>query len=284
MPVNEQPQFTGEPKLTGEPQLTVFTPTYNRAYILPKCYESMMRQTCQDFIWLVIDDGSADQTPALLERWQREPHGFRLEYIRQENQGMHGAHNTAYANITTELNTCIDSDDAMPEDAVETILRFWNESARDDSVSGFLALDCYTDGRIVGTEFPEDVRRARYYDYYNKYGVRGDKKFILRTDVARRYPYPVFPGERYIGLNLKYLKLDLDYELLCLNHPVCVVEYLPDGSSRNMLRQYWRSPRGFLHYRLALMRLPFAGPGFRLRQALHIPLEAAFWVLRRIFA
>jgi glycosyltransferase involved in cell wall biosynthesis len=244
----------------------------------------MRRQTCQDFIWLVVDDGSADETPALLAQWQQEPHGFRLEYIRQANQGMHGAHNTAYANIRTELNTCIDSDDAMPEDAVESILRFWNETPRDDSVSGFLALDCYEDGGIVGTPFPAGVQRARYYDYYNKHGVRGDKKFILRTDLAQRYPYPLFPGERYIGLNLKYLKLDLDYTLLCLNKPVCIVEYLPDGSSHNMLRQYWRNPRGFLHYRRELLHLPFVGTGFRLRQALHIPLEAALFVLRRLFA
>ena len=265
------------------PQLTVFTPTYNRAALLTRCYASMCGQSCQDFIWLVIDDGSGDETPALLARWQAEPHDFALEYIVQENQGMHGAHNTAYENIRTELNTCIDSDDQMPEQAVETILRFWSGREKDSHVAGFLGLDVELgSGRVIGTPFPEGVTRARYYDYYHRLGLRGDKKFVLRSDISRLYPYPLFPGERYIGLNLKYLQLDQDYELLCLNEPLVVVEYQPDGSSRNMLRQYWRNPRGFLHYRRALMRLPFAEPRFKLRQAAHIPLEAAFWLLRKL--
>ncbi|MDR2525376.1 MAG: glycosyltransferase family 2 protein [Oscillospiraceae bacterium] len=265
---------------SDKPQLTVFTPTYNRAYILPRCYASMCRQTCQDFIWLVIDDGSADETLALLAQWQQEPHGFRLEYIHQENQGMHGAHNTAYGNIRTELNTCIDSDDYMPDDAVENILQFWNEAPRDPKLAGFLALDCYGTGELVGTPFPQTVTKARYYDYYHTFGVTGDKKFILRSELSRLYPYPRFPQERYVGLALKYYQLDLDYELLCLNKPVCVVEYLPDGSSRNMLRQYWRNPRGFLHFRFTLLRLPYAGLRFKLRQALHILPESLMYLLR----
>jgi glycosyltransferase involved in cell wall biosynthesis len=264
-------------------QLTVFTPTFNRAYILPRCYASMCRQSCQDFVWLVVDDGSADGTKELVAQWQREAHGFRLDYVYQENQGMHGAHNTAYARIKTELNTCIDSDDYMPDDAVEQILRFWNGSEKDESVAGFLGLDVTRDGEVIGSLLPEEIPQARYYDYYNRYGVRGDKKFVLRSDCARRFPYPLFPGERYLGLNLKYLKLDQDFTLLRLNRPLCVVEYLPDGSSRNMLRQYWRNPRGFLHYRKELLRLPFASAKFKLRQAAHLPLEAAIWLLRRIF-
>ena len=79
--------------------LTVFTPTYNRAYILPQCYEAMKRQTEQDFVWLVVDDGSSDGTEELVKGWMQEEHGFTLRYVRQENKGMHGAHNLAYENI-----------------------------------------------------------------------------------------------------------------------------------------------------------------------------------------
>ena len=95
-------------------KLTVFTPTYNRAYCLGNCYESLVRQTCQDFIWLIIDDGSSDHTKELVEDWKKE-NKIEIKYVWQENTGMHGAHNTAYEIIETELNVCIDSDDYMPD-------------------------------------------------------------------------------------------------------------------------------------------------------------------------
>lgn len=98
--------------------LTIFTPTYNRAYCLTNCYESLKRQTCKSFIWLIIDDGSNDNTKELVDSWIAEKH-IKIMYHWQRNQGMHGAHNTAYEMIETELNVCIDSDDYMPDDAVE---------------------------------------------------------------------------------------------------------------------------------------------------------------------
>ena len=251
------------------PLLTVFTPTYNRAYILPQCYRSMCRQTCKDFVWLVVDDGSTDGTRELVESWMREDNGFVLRYVYQENQGMHGAHNLAYANIDTELNTCIDSDDYMPDDAVEKITEFWRTCTRDDSIAGFLALDVDKDGKVIGTRLPENVTRATSYEVYYKYGVRGDKKFILRSDLTRLHPYPVFEGEKYVNLATKYSLLDKDYSLLLLNEPVCVVEYMPDGSSLNMIRQYFRNPRGFAYSRRLCMQLPYAGFRFRFVQATH---------------
>ncbi len=251
------------------PLLTVFTPTYNRAYILPQCYESMKRQTCKDFVWLIVDDGSADNTRELVESWQKEDNGFVLRYVYQENAGMHGAHNLAYENIDTELNTCIDSDDYMPDDAVEKIISFWQSSEKDDGVSGFLALDAYKNGEIIGTRFPKNVRRATYYDYYYKYGVKGDKKFILRTELTKANPYPVFEGEKYVNLATKYSLLDINYTLLNMNEVVCIVEYLDDGSSKNMFRQYLKNPRGFAYSRKLCMQLPFAGFKFRFNQAAH---------------
>jgi len=104
--------------------LTIFTPAYNRAHTIGRTYESLCRQTLQDFEWLVVDDGSSDNTRELVEGWIAEGR-IPIRYIYQENQGMHGAHNTAYRNITTPLNTCVDSDDWMPDDAVEKIVSFW---------------------------------------------------------------------------------------------------------------------------------------------------------------
>ena len=96
--------------------LTVFTPTYNRAHTLPRTYASLKNQDSFCFEWLIIDDGSTDNTRELVESWIAE-NKIPIRYHYQENQGMHGAHNTAYRLINTELNTCIDSDDYMPDDA-----------------------------------------------------------------------------------------------------------------------------------------------------------------------
>lgn len=227
--------------------LTIFTPAYNRAHTIGRTYESLLRQTCKDFEWLVIDDGSTDNTGELVKSWIKD-NKIPIRYIRQENQGMHGAHNTAYRNISTELNTCIDSDDFMPDDAVEKIVGFWKRYGS-DRYAGIVGLDRTEDGRIIGTQFPESLKATTLQGYY-AHGGSGDKKLVYRTEVINRYPeYPLFEGERYVGLAYKYMLIDKDYRLLTLNEPLVTVEYQPDGSSYNMYRQYWNNPKGFSFFR-----------------------------------
>lgn len=228
--------------------LTVFTPAYNRAHTIGRTYESLCRQTCQDFEWLVVDDGSQDNTKELVEGWIKE-NKISIRYIYQQNQGMHGAHNTAYANIQTELNTCIDSDDYMPDNAVEKIVTFWKEHGS-DKYAGILALDQEeSTGKIIGTKFPEEMKESTLQGFYAA-GGKGDKKLVYRTDVINQYPpYPLFEGERYVGLAYKYMLIDQDYKLLTMNEPLVIVEYQADGSSYNMFKQYWRNPKGFAFFR-----------------------------------
>lgn len=233
--------------------LTIFTPAYNRAHTLSRTYESLLRQTCDDFEWLIVDDGSKDSTKALVEGWIQEGK-ISIWYIYQQNQGMHGAHNTAYRNIHTELNTCIDSDDYMPDNAVETIINFWKAHGS-DKYAGIIGLDCTENGNIIGTSFPEGMTETTLNAFYAK-GGKGDKKLVYRTDVIKQYPeYPIFEGEKYVSLGYKYLLIDQDYPLLTLNKPLVVVEYQQDGSSMNMYRQYWNNPKGFAFIRKVDMKL-----------------------------
>lgn len=233
--------------------LTVFTPAYNRGYIIHKCYESLCRQTSKDFVWLVVDDGSTDNTAELVKEWQKQDNGFEIKYIYKENGGMHTAHNTAYENIDTELNVCIDSDDYMPDDAVEKIISFWRENGS-DKFAGIIALDVYeSDGKVIGTELP-NKKSTTLMGYYRN-GGSGDKKLIYRTDVINATPmYPEFEGEKYVGLAYKYHIVDETKELLIMNEPVCIVDYQEDGSSFSMWKQYYNNPKGFAFFRISEMK------------------------------
>jgi len=248
-------------------KLTVFTPTYNRAYCIHQCYESLKRQTCKDFIWLIIDDGSTDNTKGIVNGWIDE-NIIQIKYHWQDNQGMHGAHNTAYHLIDTELNVCIDSDDYMPDDAVEKIIDTWKKYGGNE-VSGIIGLDANHKNEIIGTRLPQHIKRSTLFDLYNKYGVTGDKKLVYRTELTKQYPYPLFENERYVGLAYKYHMIDKQYEMVLMNEIICCVEYLEDGSSRNMLHQYRKNPRGFAFYRKEMMKLPFGSSSFKFRQAIH---------------
>jgi len=230
--------------------LTVFTPAFNRAHLLTRLYESLCNQTCQDFNWLIVDDGSTDGTKALVSKWIAE-NKIPIAYIYQENQGMHGAHNTAYKNIATPLNTCIDSDDYMPLNGVELILSKWN-AIDQKKYAGIIGLDALESGAILGSKFTTDYTTLE--DFYLN-GGSGDKKLVYRTDIITSYPeYPIFEGERYVGLGTKYLFVDKDYEMATLNEVLVIVDYQPTGSSNTMFYQYMKYPKGFIYNRITTMK------------------------------
>jgi len=178
-----------------------------------------------------------------------------IEYIFKENGGMHTAHNAAYAHIYTELNTCIDSDDRMPPDAVAAILDQW-EKVKDQGYAGIIALDADFDGMVIGKGFPDGLKETTLSGYYAAGGF-GDKKLIYRTDIINQYPaYPVYDGEKYVALAYKYRLIDQNYKLSVLDQIVCEVEYQQDGHSTGMWREYLRSPKGFVLWRKVCMQYP----------------------------
>lgn len=244
-------------KQQGEVFLTIFTPTYNRAYSLPRTYESLCSQSYKKFSWLIVDDGSTDDTAALIREWQQRDNGFEIRYIFKENGGMHTAHNTAYANIDTELNMCIDSDDAVGKDAVWKIYNKW-KSVRDKGYAGIIGLDADFKGNIIGKGFPQNMEETTLSGYYAA-GGKGDKKLVYRTDIINQYPpYPVFSGEKYFSLSYKYRLIDQKYRLAVLDEILCNVEYQANGSSMNMLRQYINNPQGFAFWRKICMQYPIS--------------------------
>lgn len=201
---------------------------------------------------MIIDDGSTDNTKELVQSWIDED-TIRIHYHFQENQGMHGGHNTAYSLIETPLNVCIDSDDFMPEDAVNKILTIWSNS-KCKSCAGIIGLDAFKNGKIV-EKIPMKFKFATLSELEVKNKIKGDKKLVLRTSVVKEFPpYPIYPNERLVPLGTLYLMIDQKYKFICSNEVFCIIEYLEDGSSKNILKQYKRSPRGFLYSRILEMK------------------------------
>jgi len=242
--------------------ITVFTTTYNRAYCLHILYNCLLRQTSQDFLWLVVDDGSTDNTKELVQSWIDEGK-IEIKYHWKPNGGMHTGHNAAYALIDTELNVCIDSDDYMPDDAIEKIIMLWRRDGS-EKYAGLIGLDATVKGAIIGTEFPAGLKECTHTELQPRYGVICDKKLVHRTEVVKKYPpYPEFEGEKFVPLYLTIL-VDKDYPLLCYNEVFCIADYQDDGSTINIFSQYFKNPKGFSYSRIIEMTyVPFTWIKFK---------------------
>lgn len=246
-------------------RITVFTPAYNRADLLPNLYESLLRQNSRDFNWLVIDDGSTDNTREIVEGWIREEK-IDIQYVYKENGGLHTGYNKAIDCMDTELSICIDSDDYLTDDCIETVLKFWDENKAED-IAGFIGLDIRPDGSIIGGLLPDmktvDPLWLTELD-------AGDRKYVIRNDCYRQvYPMPVFAGEKNFNPHYLVLKLCRDYKFLVLNKPLCVVNYQPDGMSANIFRQYLNSPNSFAQYRKVIMENPNTPVPYLVKTTIH---------------
>ena len=163
--------------------LTIFTPTYNRAKFLPRAFEALKRQTLKDFLWMIIDDGSTDNTEEVVQDLLKDTEaGFKIEYVKKENGGLHTGYNKAIELAQTELMVCVDSDDYMPDQAVEKILNFWKENGS-DQYAGIIGLDYDLNDHLIGDPLP-DQKTINLIDLLvGKYPiVNGDRTNVIRTE------------------------------------------------------------------------------------------------------
>lgn len=291
--------------------LTVFTPAYNRAHTLTRTYESLCRQTCGDFDWLIIDDGSTDGTRKWVESLgERRPAGcmkfdwmgrpldsidaesfhiqfqnFRLTYVYKPNGGLYTAYNVAYTLIRTELCVCVDSDDFMPDDAVEKIIGLWRKHYPDGSLQstlsrltgkeycGILGLDFYFGKNTpIGGYLPEDMTETYRSDLFVKKIHFGDCKEVMRTELMRRVaPQIGFEGEKNFNPSYMLSQVWDQYPLLVINDNLCTVEYQigADSMSQGIYRQYVNSPRSYARHRILHMRLKRYPYSTKFRSAAH---------------
>ena len=229
--------------------LTIFTPTYNRKHTLPKLYDSLKSQTNKNFSWLIVDDGSTDDTASLIEQWQKE-NVVNIEYITQENAGKMQAHNTGVLNTKTKYFVCVDSDDFISDNAVDILLNGIEQIKDDPEICGIVAYKGKTDGSIVKSEFPAGIKKTTLGDLYRS-GFQGDTTLVYKTEVLRNFLFPKIEGEKFITENYVYCQIDEQYKLLVIPEIIIICEYLEDGYSKNIYKVFNKNPKGLaLYYNL----------------------------------
>ena len=230
------------------PKVTVFTPAYNRAYILPELYHSLRNQTCFDFEWIIVDDGSADGTEALVGAWLQQQNAFAIRYYKQKNGGKHRAINCGAEKAAGELFFIVDSDDQLTADAVESLLRVKNTLPDHEKFAGVAGNRGYHRGGVIGTTFDGDMLDCSAIER-RKYGIDGDKAEAFFTSVLKKYPFPEYEGENFVTEAVVWDKMALDgYKLRYFNKIIYLCDYLEDGLTNQGLDLYYRNPQGYGHY------------------------------------
>lgn len=233
--------------------LTIFTPTYNRGYILHKLYNSLCIQKNQNFVWLIVDDGSTDGTRALIENWIAESK-IDIKYFHQENGGKMRAYNKGLKECTTPLFVCVDSDDYLTENAISDILNFWHENySGEQNVAGMVAnrlmVSSSNSKPIETVQLPMGIRSCSMRDLGQLYGHIGETSIVFLSTVAKRFPFPEIEGERFITESFIYDQIDYSgFKFLIYQNPFVFCEYFPDGYTRSRAAIYRDAPLGWAMY------------------------------------
>ena len=233
--------------------ITVFTPTYNRAELLPRLYESLLSQTNNDFEWLIVDDGSSDNSEDLIKEWETEDK-IIIRYFKQLNGGKHRAINKGVQLAKGSLFFIVDSDDYLPKESLMLIRKFSFQIMENKDFAGIAGNKCFPDGKKVGSAATYDVVDVDSVGYREKLHMKGDMAEVFKTKVLRKFPFPEFTGEKFITEAVVWNKIALEYKLRYFNQNIYICDYLEDGLSMNIRRHHRNSPKGTMLYYSTLTR------------------------------
>lgn len=226
------------------PFITILTPTYNRASLLPRLFDSLLRQTNKDFEWIVVDDGSTDDTREVVANLKEKCGGaFPMGYVYKANGGKHMAINIGAERARGELLFIADSDDLLTDDALETVANSWHDISDDKSFAGIAGLDIAMDTcEVIGSGLPQEHIDCNAIDIRYRHHVTGDMKEVFRTEVLREFPFPEFAGERFCPEQLVWFRMARRYRLRYINKPIYIADYQPDGITAGITRARMRNP------------------------------------------
>lgn len=211
---------------------TVFTPTYNRGENLRDIYGDLKLQSYKDFEWLIVDDGSSDNTEDIVQGFIKE-NQININYIKKNNGGKHTAINVGVKNAKGKLFFLADSDDRIVHDGLLIMYSTWCNIKNKNNICGIAGLFSYNDGKIVGTKFSGECNEIPFTHVYKKYGVIGDKTVVFVTDIMKEFPFPEREGIRFIMEAVVWDEMSKKYNVKCINEVIQIKEYLEDGLTKS---------------------------------------------------
>jgi glycosyltransferase involved in cell wall biosynthesis len=229
--------------------ITVFTPTYNRASNLNKCYQSLLLQTSKNFIWQIIDDGSTDNTEEIVKTFMAEDL-IDIIYIKKSNGGKFSAINKSLEITNTELWICLDSDDYFFPDAIEIYEKYYLSIKNDENICGLFSLRSDANGHpMMGMSIPKEIKYETQFNIRYKYKIEPEYVQVYKTNIVSQYRYPVFDGENFFPLSYTQDKMDQKYKFLIIHEPTMVCEYQSDGITKNHKRLVKKNPKGYTEFK-----------------------------------
>ncbi|MCI6570616.1 MAG: glycosyltransferase family 2 protein [Parabacteroides merdae] len=231
-------------------KITIFTPTYNRAHTITRVYDSLLRQDwslLSEIEWLIVDDGSVDNTESLVSFWKSEKLPFTIRYIKQVNGGKHTAFNRATKESEGEFFFTVDSDDWLADNSIKYIFEMLDRILNAKDIVGIIALKCFPDGKLIGNSYPINCENSSAYNLFLQ-GYGGERSLVFRTSIIKQYPFPVIKGEYFCTESVVYDQIDLKYKYLVSNHILTVCEYQEDGLTSNIFPLMVQNSVGYKIY------------------------------------
>lgn len=239
-------------------RLTVFTPTYNRAYLLNRLYQSLKQQNINDFEWIIVDDGSVDDTKEIVESFIAE-NLIPITYFYKKNEGKHIAINKGVELAKGDLFFIVDSDDILPEYSLEVILKKYEKVKRNNLIAGVSGRKGYIKGGYIGTNLTYEDMVLTSIELRMKKKIKGDMAEVYRTEILKKYPFPKFEGENFCTEGLVWQRIDQNYKMLWFSDIIYKAEYLEGGLTFNSIRLRKNNPKATALYyaQLSKYNIPF---------------------------
>lgn len=223
--------------------VAIITPNYNRSSLLIRLYESLKRQTVDDFIWYVIDDGSRDDPSIVVNNFINE-NKVKIVFEKKSNGGKHTCINYALDLIKEPLVMIVDNDDMLCDNAIETIIDDYQSIKAEKGICGLGYLKAKFNNELVGKPYTKDgIIDSFVNERYNK-ETYGDKCEVFKTEILKKYPFPVFDGENFISEAVVWAKMSLDYKMKFFNKIIYLCEYQEGGLSDGVQKRLFKNPQG----------------------------------------
>lgn len=223
--------------------VTILTATYNRKEQLTKLYKSLCAQTKKDFQWLVIDDGSSDDTEQYILSLKADD--FLIEYHKKENGGKHTALNFSHPYIKGELVFMVDSDDYLEDFAVQCILEEWDNYNNRNDVGVLSFRKKMKNGEILSSEVVEPYI-VDDITFRVNHSIKGDRSEVIRADLFVKYPLPEFKNEKFMGEGWLFRRIANRYDTVYFNDAIYTCDYLENGLSKSGRRLRMKCPYGMM--------------------------------------